>query len=363
MTYAITRARALPVVASPDRPLSRRRFDNRLLLEKFENYLTAVNYSVHTRVRYTGTARQFNTFLNGKNLASVNRNDVSNFLAMLMEKKLQPITLANALFSLRSLYKFLQLGDQVLASAPHFIATRKFPLRLPKAKSEAEIEQIINAAQSPRDRAILELLYASGLRVSELAHLRVEDVNLRARSLIVCQGKGGKDRIGLFGRKAAEALDVYLGNRKTGPLFVRDPRKQRGGVTRGKYGDWWGQWRENGVLRSVRLGDYELPTKERARQALDAFLKDKLPELRFNEHGLKTRSIYRIVVTAAKRAGIEGVHPHTMRHSMATHLLNRGVDIRFVQEILGHEGLGATQKYLHIAISRLQEVHKLLERG
>jgi site-specific recombinase XerD len=118
-------------------------------------------------------------------------------------------------------------------------------------------------------------------------------------------------------------------------------------------------------MRSVCLGDYELPTKERARQALNAFLKNKLPASRQEGVGvgLVSRSIYRIVVLAAKRAGITGISPHTLRHSCATHLLNRGVDIRFVQELLGHCNLGATQKYLHVAIERLQKVHELLERG
>ena len=118
-------------------------------------------------------------------------------------------------------------------------------------------------------------------------------------------------------------------------------------------------------MRSVRLGDFDLPTKERARQALNAFLSDKLPTSRKEfRDGLVTRSIYRIVVLAAKRTGITGVHPHTLRHSMATHMLNRGMDVRFVQELLGHSAPNATQKYLHVAIGHLQEVHRrCLERG
>jgi site-specific recombinase XerD len=202
--------------------------------------------------------------------------------------------------------------------------------------------------------------------VSELAHLRVEDVNLNAGSLIVRRGKGGDDRIALFGRPAAAALREYLEGRKVGPLFVSETTKQRGGVTRGKYGDWWGQWREGGKLRSIRLGDYEIPTKERARQALDAFLLNNLPGLprKAPSGGLTARSIYRIVVQAAKRAGITGVHPHCLRHSCATHCLNHGMDIRFVQELLGHTSLMATQKYLHLATANLQKVHaKFFPRG
>jgi integrase/recombinase XerD len=95
---------------------------------------------------------------------------------------------------------------------PRYITRRKLPKRLPHAKSEEEIEQLIAASRTPRDRALIELGYASALRISELAHLNVEDLNLRARSLIVRRGKGGNDRIGLFGKRAAEALREYLGN-------------------------------------------------------------------------------------------------------------------------------------------------------
>ena len=355
----------------PGRPACRRVFTNTQLLERFDQWLEVCGSSPLTRTSYVTAGKQFATYLAGKPFTGVTTADVRGFIGQLYSRNLQPSTMAGRLFALRSLFDFLQVGGQVLTSAPRYIQTRKLPKRLPHAKSEEEIERLINAAETRRDRAILELLYASGLRVSELAHLRVEDVNLTARSLIVRQGKGGKDRIGLFGRKAAEALAAYLGNRATGPLFVRERRKQRGGITRDRYGAWWGQWREadrNGkrVMRSVRLGDYELSTRERARQALSAFLRSKLPPSGPDapSNGLLTRSIYRIVVNAGKRAGVAGVHPHTLRHSMATHMLNRGVDIRFVQELLGHTSLAATQKYLHVAIERLQEVHRrCLERG
>jgi integrase/recombinase XerD len=279
--------------------------------------------------------------------------------------------MANELFALRAFYKFLELGDQVLVSAPRYVSTRKLPKRLPNVKSEAEIEQIIAAAKTPRELALIELAYASGLRISELAHLRVEDLNLDARSLLVRGGKGDKDRIGLFGRPAAAALRECMGDRTTGFVFLPERQHQQGSVWMDRtYHIWFGQWREtdaNGkrVMRTVRLGDYELPTKERARQALDAFLADKLPpeEACSPEGGLTVRSIHRIIVRVAKRAGIKGVTPHTFRHSCATHCLNHGMDIRFVQELLGHDSLVTTAKYLHVAVDRLKEIHTRCHPG
>lgn len=111
-------------------------------------------------------------------------------------------------------------------------------------------------------------------------------------------------------------------------------------------------------MRTVRLGDYDL-TRESARTALDTYLADKLPHDKPEQpqRRLSTRQVLRIVVDAAKRAGLTGMHPHTLRHSCATHCLNRGMDIRHVQELLGHTSLVATQKYLHVATAQLQGIH------
>ena len=119
-------------------------------------------------------------------------------------------------------------------------------------------------------------------------------------------------------------------------------------------------------MRTVRLGDCELPTKERARLALDAYLKNtnrlSLPEPDAKPLGKK--GVYRVIVAAAKRAGITGVHPHALRHSCATHCLNHGMDIRHVQDLLGHTSLVATKKYLHLSPVNLKRVHsKFFPKG
>lgn len=339
-------------------------FDNRQLIERFDKWLMVVGFSMNTRSSYIFTVKAFAKFMVGKPVTAATKDDVRVFLGDLFDRGLAAVTIQGRLYALRSFFKFLQLGGCVRDSVPRYIKNRKLPKRLPGSKSEAEINSIIEAARTVRDRAILELLYASGIRVSECAHLRVEDVNLRARSLVVRRGKGDKDRLGLFGRKAAKALTLHLGDRRSGPLFVEERPQQRGYVYRNESGAWWGHWRGVGDdrMRNVRLGDYDMPTKERAQQALDAYLAGKLPKPARGSKGLTARSIHRIVVRAAKRAGVTGVHPHTMRHSCATHLLNRGVDVRFVQELLGHTTLVTTSKYLHVAIDRLQKVHELLGR-
>ena len=364
---AYQQIKALPVLGPKRTPGAIRRvFDNSQIIERFDKWLLVCGKAENTRITYTLSARQFAKFLLDKPLTAATKKDVKVFIANLYAKGMAPATIQVKLDSLRVFFDCLTLGEQVRVSVPRLVTRRKLPQRLPKTKSEKEIEKLIAAARTPRDLAILELGYASGLRVNELANLRVEDVNVRARSLIVRQGKGGDDRIALFGRPAADALREYIGNRMSGRLFLQHPRHQRGGVTRDRWGTWRGWWREtddNGkcvrAQRSIRLGDYELPTKERARLALDAYLKNenKLPEKGPDTKPMGKKGVYRVIVAAGKRAGLTGVHPHTLRHSMATHCLDHGMDIRHVQELLGHTSLMATQKYLHLSTVNLKRIH------
>jgi len=375
MIYAITHKRGPTILVPPRKQGSsaiRRVFDNSQIIERFGKWLLVIGKAENTRINYMLSARQFAKFLIDKPLTAATKEDVRDFIGSLYAKGLAATSIQARLDALRVMGDCLQLGGLVRASVPRYILRRKLPKRLPHAKSEKEIERLIAAAGTPRDRAILELGYASGLRVNELANLRIEDVNLRGRSLIVRQGKGGNDRIGLFGRPATAALREYLGNRTAGRLFLQHPRHQRGGVFMDRrYHIWFGQWREtdeNGkrVMRTVRLGDYEIPNRERARLALDAFLRNenKLPERGPDTKPLGKKGVYRVIVAAAKRADIAEVHPHVLRHSMATHCLNHGMDIRHVQELLGHMGLGATQKYLHVATSSLKQIHtKFFPKG
>jgi len=341
----------------------RRFFNNDALIERFDKWLQVCGKTVNTREVYVLAARQFAKSLSDKPVTAATKADVSAFLATLHSNGLSPSSMQTKLDSLRIFLDFLALGGQVRVSVPRFVTRRKLPTRLPPVKLEEEIERFITAAHNLRDRAIIELGYASGLRVNELAMLRVEDVNLQAGSLVVRHGKGGDDRLALFGRKAAEALTEYLGDRQTGRVFRSEPRQQRGGVFRDRYGTWWGQWRERDgsgklVMRSVRLGDYEIRTREQAHEMLTKFLANKLQDNhRGSPRSLTARSIHRIIVAIAKRAGIEGMHPHVLRHSCATHCLDNGMDIRHVQELLGHKSLVATAKYLHVSTARMREVH------
>jgi integrase/recombinase XerD len=192
------------------------------------------------------------------------------------------------------------------------VDTPKLWQRIPDVLTQAEVTAMIAAAsgkdpQSVRDCAMLELFYASGLRVSELVALRLEDVNLET-GIVLCMGKGSKERLIPVGGKALEAIDKYLG-------------KARIKLVKG---------RAEGAIFISRLG------KKMSRQ-----------------------SAWKVIKHYARKAGVKkNIKPHTMRHTFATHLLEHGADLRSVQEMLGHSDISTTQIYTHVDKERLRRVHK-----
>ena len=237
---------------------------------------------------------------------------VRSFLAALTRRALGKRSQGRALSAVRSLFRFACLEGVVVANPAQGVRTPKVPKTLPRHLRPGEVEDLIEAPAGDgplvlRDRAILELLYAAGLRVSELVGLDWPDVDLSARVLRV-MGKGSKERMVPFGRPAAEALRRWLEVWES----VRDP------------------------------GDGGEPV----------FL---------NRQGtrLTDRSVRRVIDRWVDAAAVaRGVHPHTLRHTFATHLLENGADLRAIQELLGHSSLSTTQKYTHLEVERLLSVYR-----
>jgi len=338
-------------------------YPNTAYFEAFSNFLLAQGSPQNTRSTYLNFVRHLADFLGPKSFVEVQRIDLTEFQGFLYRQRFAPGSRALAVHSIRKFYKFLERGEVVKMSPARFIHTPKQPQRLSSGLSEEKVERLIAAAASPRDLGVLEFLYATGCRRSEVSNMDVEEVRLTARSATVRRGKGGKDRIVFFGRPAARALDVYLQGRKVGPLFQTDHRIQKGGVSRDEYGVWRGYWRErteDGKLRmeSVRLGDYELPSKERAQIALEAYLSQRGLNHAKHQSRLSKGDVQRIVVGTAMRAGLGHITAHQLRHAFATHCVDHGMDIRYVQELLGHDSIRTTQKYLASSPAKLVEVHR-----
>ena len=241
-------------------------------------------------------------------LRRVDHLAVRSYLAHLSRRSLRRSSIARHLSALRSFFKFLMREGIAEANPARNVATPKGEKHLPSVLQTSDIALLLEQPDlatplGMRDRAWLELLYASGLRIGELVGIDIDDVELRAR-LVKVRGKGSKERIVPFGSKAEEAARAWMAVRHAAPdqhaLFTN----YRGARI---------------TARSVR------------------------------------RLFERYVRGAALRAGVS---PHTLRHSFATHLLNAGADLRGIQELLGHASLSTTQKYTHLSDSQLIEVYR-----
>lgn len=264
--------------------------------------------------------------------ALLDRAAVRSFLARLVELGQSRATAARKLAAARTFLRYLRREGAIDSDPGALVRTPKREIRMPAHLSEAEMVALVSApdGHTPlgrRDRAILELFYASGLRLSELVGLDVDDVHLSARMVRVL-GKGGKQRLVPCNTSAAAAIRLYLRDRE---VLVR------------------GALAPDGSKERVR--HHGRPRRRDERQALFV-----------NHRGgrLTVRSVDRLVRTyVAATSGRMGISPHALRHSFATHLLQRGADLRAIQELLGHARLSTTQRYTHVNAAQLLDVYRM----
>lgn len=286
-------------------------------LDFYLNYLTVEKgLSKNTLEAYSHDLRTFIEYLKEnskvKHFGGVERSHVLDFLVNLHEMGLSGKSVARKLVALRNLYKFLLTERQLKRNPTLNIESPKTWRTLPDVLSVIEVNRLLEApdkksALGGRDRAMLELLYGSGLRVSELITLKLQDVNLTV-GFVRPQGKGGKERVVPFGDSAQSALKNYLDN-------WRSSLDKKG---------------NRHTLFLTRTGD------EMTRQMFWKLIKN---------YCLKT------CITKV-------VSPHTLRHSFATHLLERGADLRSVQLMLGHADISTTQIYTHINKEHIRSVYE-----
>ena len=328
-------------------------------IDKFFEYLHSVrNSSPHTIANYGIDLQQFVAFLSPPGakpppLPEITHNIIREFVAFLHDQGLQKSSIARKLAALRSFFKYCVREGILKESPARLVPTPKLPKRIPAVLSAEEMNGFLNhlaemggsdqsrrnsatgkyprlpgkAGVAPgaqpreglllrRDRALLELLYAAGLRVSELTGLNMVDIEQRERMLRVC-GKGNRERIVPYGSKAQEALDKYW------PL------------------------REELLLQNS--GPFT--ARRRVPHTEAAFLN-------YAGRRLTQRSVGRIVKKYIRLVNINwDLHPHSLRHAFATHLLTDGADLRAIQELLGHRSLSTTQKYTHASIRQLMDVY------
>lgn len=282
----------------------------------FLDYLSVERgLSRNTIASYREDLEQFAGFLKGRGLTSagaIRKDEISDFMFHLKEKGISSNSIARRLSCLRMFFRFM-VRERIVRSDPtSLVDSPKLWKKIPETLSFNEVEALlaqpaVRRPQGIRDRAILETLYATGMRVSEAADLRGDNVNLEV-GFIRCIGKGNKERVVPLGRKAAESIQRYLA-------------AARPGFLKGKVCD---------TLFVSRMG------KRLSRQ-----------------------SLWKLIKQYARQAGIKKpMKPHILRHSFATHLLEHGADLRSVQEMLGHANIATTQIYTHVNKERLKSVHK-----
>ncbi len=272
--------------------------------------------SANTLSSYESDLIQFQVFLEDElgssKPASVGVLAIRSFLAHLHEEGLARASVARKLAALRTFFRFLQREGAIEGNPARLVSTPKLDRKLPVRIEEGEVESLLDAPDSAtplgrRDRAMLELLYGAGVRVGELVALDLSTCDLGSRLLRVL-GKGRKECIVPFGEPAEEALSRYLRDRRA----------------------------------LVALGE-----------GTDALF--------LNHRGgrLTSRSVRRLVDRYLRAAALStGLSPHSLRHAFATHLLERGCDLRAIQELLGHESLTTTQKYTQLSTKKLLEVYE-----
>jgi integrase/recombinase XerC len=262
--------------------------------------------------------------------AHLDRAALRGFMAELHKRGLSRASAARKLAAARTFLRYLRREGVMDDDAGAMVPTPKRDVRMPVHLSEQEMTRLVTAPPSDqplarRDRAILELFYASGLRLSELAGLGIDDVNLSAQ-MVRALGKGGKQRLVPFNTSTATAIRTYLPDREQ---LVRERLAQAG-----------------------RYGSRHDSRRHNRRDSDPLFVN-------YRGTRLTVRSIDRLVRRYAAASGVRpGVSPHALRHSFATHLLQRGADLRAIQELLGHARLSTTQRYTHVNAAQLVEVYK-----
>lgn len=275
-------------------------------IDKFASYLEIEkNASSHTILNYKLDLKEFSGFLKDTTIDKVEYLSLRKYLAFLKEKNLKSRTLARKVSCLRTFFRFLSREGYIKSNPATLLLTPKLDKRLPQFLTEDEVFKLLEAPLKDeesglRDRAILETFYSTGMRISELVGLNIDDVDFIS-GVVKVRGKGKKERLLPIGEKALAALRQYLDKRKekNKEIFLN----------------------KNGT--------------------------------RITDRGIRYIFEKYIRLTSLK----ENISPHTLRHTFATHLLNHGADLRSVQELLGHVNLSTTQIYTHLSTERLKNIY------
>lgn len=277
-------------------------------LEKFKSY------SSHTVSNYKKDLYLFNEFLESQNLRidSVEYIDIRNYLNELYEREFAPTTMNRHISTLRSFFKYLLKEGRINSNPMTLVSNLKKDKKLPNYLNFYDLDKLFEVAGSDdpldqRNSLILEILYSTGIRVSELVNIKINDINFHNQTIKIL-GKGNKERLVIFGSKCLEKLNKYM---------------------------------NYGRIKLSRSND------------IDYLLLNK------NGTKLTDRGVRLIIDNLMKKTTLgRKISPHTLRHTFATHMLSNGASLKIVQELLGHSDLSSTQVYTHISSERLKNAYR-----
>lgn len=284
----------------------------KVIIEFLEVLEFEKKYSNYTILNYQNDLEDFCQFIEDKKISykKIDYSVIREYLNVLYDKKYSNKTIARHISTLRSFFKYLKKKELIEMNPMTLVSNPKLEKKLPKVISYSDLETILHALEDgsllgQRNTLILELLYATGIRVSELVNIKMKDIDFKKREIRIL-GKGNKERIALYGSRCEELLDIYRND-----CYVKLNKK---GV--------------DYLLLGVRGN-------------------------KINERQVRT-----IVDEAVTKAGMKlHISPHVLRHTFATHMLNEGADLRSVQQLLGHESLSTTTIYTHVSNERLRNVY------
>jgi len=283
-------------------------------IQKFIEYLEyEKGYSKKTIISYEKDLELFDAYLKENkitNISSIDYNTIRKYLSYLHDKQYEATSISRKISTLRTFFKYNLKEKNIKSNPMTLISNPKKEKKLPKYLNYEEMEKLLNAIDTSelegiRDKLIIELLYSTGIRVSELVNIKIKDIKIKENQINIL-GKGNKERIVLFGEKAKESIKIYLNAYK--------------------------EYFEGNILNNYLL---------------------------INKKGkqLSTNKIELIVKDVLRKSALKlNISPHTLRHTFATHMLDSGADLKSVQELLGHENLKTTAIYTHISNERLKNV-------
>jgi integrase/recombinase XerD len=281
----------------------------------FLDYLRSeVHLADNTVMAYGRDLARFRNWLGKRRIANLTIQELSDFAGFLGDEKLAPASIARHLAALKVFFRYLELEGVLHENLAELLGSRTLWKRIPEVMTPEQVRLFLRAPGADdgmrrRDRALLELLYATGCRASEVSHIELQDVHLAER-YCKCRGKGQRERLVPLGASAVRCVEDYL---------------------------------------------------EKQRPELAARAPSPPPWLILSRRGrrLRREGIWELVKKYARRSGVSAaISPHTLRHSFATHLLAGGADLRQVQELLGHANITTTQIYTHVDATRLKAVHQ-----